>query len=266
MSSSRLVRVGGRPVYGSVKPLGGPQRPKRKPISTLKLRVLILLGVFVLILLAVWHLFEITNVTVVSISKQAQIESEVLKLVHGSIGQGNLLTVNPAAIQSDLQQEEPYIQSVNIKRQWSHGLDVSVVMNDPALGWSSNNERYLLDRDGTVIGPFPTGSIMPVVTDDSNLPVTVGQQVVPQSFVEFVNNLVPQLTSMGIGVQGLDVDQTTYDLTIATNKGYKLIFDTTREASAEIADLKAVENVLVSQKKTPTQYIDLRIAGKAYYQ
>jgi cell division septal protein FtsQ len=265
--NSRLVRVGGRPIYGSVKPLAGSQRPKRKPINTLKLRVIALIVIIVVFAWGVWHVFEITSVTVdAPVGQQSSIQTEVLKLVHGSIGQGNLLTINPSSLQSDLQQENPSIKTVDVRRQWLHGLVVTVTINNPGLGWSSNNERYLLDMDGTVIGPLPTGSTLAVVTDDSNLPVSVGEQVVPPDFITFVQQLVPQLTAMGIGTQGLDVVQTTYDLTVTTNKGYKLIFDTTREASAEISDLKAVEAVLVSQNKTPSQYIDLRIAGKAYYQ
>jgi cell division septal protein FtsQ len=264
--SSRLVRVGGRPVYGSVKPLAGPQRPKRNPINTLRLRVIALVAIIILFVWGVWHLFEINTVTVIASSGQQAIQAEVFKLVHGSIGQGNLLTINPSSLQSNLQQEDPSVRSVEIRRQWLHGIVVTVGINNPGLGWSSNNEGYLLDMNGTVIGPLPSGNTLTVVTDDSNLPVSVGQQVVPPDFVSFVQQLVPQLSAMGIGVQGLDVVQTTYDLTVKTNKGYKLVFDTTREASAEVADLKSVEAVLVSQKKTPTQYIDLRIAGKAYYQ
>jgi cell division septal protein FtsQ len=264
--SSRLVRVGGRPVYGSVKPLAGPQRPKRKPFNTMRLRVIALIIIFVVFVWGVWHMFEITTVTVLASTRQQAIQAEVLKLVHGSIGQGNELTINPSSLQSNLQQEDPAVRSVNVRRQWLHGIVVTVGINNPGLGWSSNNERYLLDMNGTVIGPLPTGSTLAVVTDDSNLPVTVGQQVVPPGFITFVQQLVPQLSAMGIGVQSLDVVQTTYDLTVSTNKGYKLVFDTTRQASAEVSDLKSVETVLVSQKKTPSKYIDLRIAGKAYYQ
>lgn len=264
--SSRLVRVGGRPVYGTVKPLAGPQRPKRKPINTMRLRVIALIVIIVVFVWGVWHTFEISSVTVAASTKQQAIQAEVLKLVHGSIGQGNLLTINPSSLQSDLQQEDPSVRTVEVRRQWPHGIVVTVGINNPGLGWSSNNERYLLDVNGTVIGPLPTGSTLTVVTDDSNLPVVVGQQAVPPEFITFVQQLLPQLNTMGIRVTGLDVVQTTYDLTVSTNKGYKLVFDTTRRASDEVADLKSVEAVLVSQKKTPSQYIDLRIAGKAYYQ
>jgi hypothetical protein len=33
----------------------------------------------------------------------------------------------------------------------------------------------------------------------------------------------------------------------------------------ELVDLRAVRTLLTAQKKTPAEYIDLRIAGKAYY-
>jgi hypothetical protein len=77
--------------------------------------------------------------------------------------------------------------------------------------------------------------------------------------------LTPALAADGVKVTGLTIKDTTLDLTVATNKGYSLIFDTSRSVAGEISDLKAVQALLVSQNKAPSQYIDLRIVGRAYY-
>jgi hypothetical protein len=63
----------------------------------------------------------------------------------------------------------------------------------------------------------------------------------------------------------MDVKETTFDLHVTTDKGYKLIMDTSRPVEEGTRDLKAVLALLASQKKAPTEYVDLRIAGKAYY-
>jgi cell division septal protein FtsQ len=114
------------------------------------------------------------------------------------------------------------------------------------------------------LGSLPSGSTLPVVVDGSNLPVQKGQQVVTANFVTFCNDLLANLPSTGLSATGLRVQDTTFDLYVKTNKGYQLIFDTTRPAADEIADLKTVLHTLAG--KAPTQYIDMRISGKAYYQ
>jgi len=178
--------------------------------------------------------------------------------------QDNLLTLSTGKLTSDLITLDPQLKAVEIHRLWPHGITVIVTEKQPALGWSTGNQNYLLDRDGTVIGTLPNGSNLPTVVDGSNLPVQKGQQVVTASFVTFCSELLADLPQTGIGVTGLRVQDTTFDLYVQTNKNYQLIFDTTRPAADEVADLERVEKTLAG--KVPAQYIDMRITGKAYYQ
>jgi cell division septal protein FtsQ len=177
-----------------------------------------------------------------------------------------MLTLNGGALAASLQQTDATLKTVTVGRHFLHTVIITTTLRQPSLGWSSGDQQYLLDIDGTAIGAFPAGSKLPVVTDGSNLPVNVGQQVAPASFVNFVMELVPVLAADGYGVTGLNISDTTFDLTVSTNKGYQLVFDTTRTVGDEISDLKAVQALLVTQKQTPTKYIDLRIGGKAYWE
>ncbi len=152
-----------------------------------------------------------------------------------------------------------------MKRKWFHGVIVTATLKQPSLGWSTGNQIYVLDKDGTVIGVAAGSVSFPVVYDGSNLPVAVGQRVASVHFVDFVSSIVPALAASGITVTRLDIKDTTFDLAAQTNKGYRLLFDTSRGAAEEVADLNAVQRLLVTQKRTPAEYIDLRIAGKAYY-
>jgi cell division septal protein FtsQ len=178
----------------------------------------------------------------------------------------DMLTLNGGQLASALQRVDPTLKTVTVGRHFFHTVVITATLRQPSLGWSTGDQDYLLDLDGTAIGPLPSGSTLPVVTDGSNLPVAVGQRVVPEQFVAFVIDLVPALKTDGYKVTGLSISDTTFDLTVSTNKGYQLIFDTTRAVGDEISDLKAVQALLVTQGKTPSQYIDLRIAGKAYWQ
>lgn len=265
--SERRVRFGSRGVYGRAMPLERPRRRGVKvPRPNLWQRRLVL--IVIAVVAAGWgimRLFAITEITVSASGHKAEINTATKKIVEGSLRQGNLLTLDSEELVSKLQQGDPLLRSVEVRRNWLHGITVSAILKQPSLGWSSGNQKYLLDRDGTVIGMLAAGSTIPVVVDGSNLPVQLGQRVVTTRFVNFVAGVTQALAAEGIGVSGLDVKDTTLDLNVSTNKGYRLIFDTSRPVADEIADLKAVRTLLATQHKTPGEYIDLRIAGKAYY-
>lgn len=263
----RHVRSNGRPVYGRAMPLQRPARrgSKRPKLSPLQGRV----GVIVLLILAagwgIGQMFAITKVSVNAPSRGVEIESEARKLTQTNWRWGNQLTFDAASYVDRLKEEDPALKDVAVKRKGLHELVVTATLKQPSLGWNTGNQVYVLDRDGTVIGTVTGTTAFPVVVDGSNVPVQSGQRVVSAHFVEFVQQMVPALAAAGIGVTRLDIKDTTLDLSAQTNKGYKLLFDTARGADEEVADLAAVQRLLVTQKKTPAEYIDLRIAGKAYY-
>jgi hypothetical protein len=250
-------------------PLGRPARRRGVRVphpNMLQRRLVIMVVVVALAVYGLWKTFEITQVKVSAPGRDAEISTEVTKILHDSVWQQNLLTLDEDRLVSDLQQTDHLVRSAEVKRSWPHTVALAVVPKQPSMGWESGNQRYLLDRDGTVIGVLSTASPLPVVTDGSNLPVKIGSQVVSTRFVTFVSDLVSALGGQGIGVRHLDVKDTTFDLTVTTDRSYKLIFDTSRPAQGEVGDLKSVLALLASQHKAPAQHIDLRIAGKAYYQ
>jgi len=263
----RRVRASGRQMYGRVQPLRPPRRRSaRLPRMGMWQRRLILLVVLLSVGgFALWKMFAIETITVKSPGRGGEIQQEALKIVHGSLAQSNLLTLDGPALAASLQKADPLLRDVNVRRHWSHGVVISTTLKKPSLGWSTDNQKYLLDYDGTAIETLSLGSGLPVVTDGSNLPVHVGQKVVSNQFVSFVLAMVPALSKAGYVVTGMDVKETTLDLNVSTNKGYRLVLDTSREVGGEMADLAAVQKLLSSQHKAPHEYIDLRIEGKAYY-
>jgi cell division septal protein FtsQ len=265
--NSRRVKNTGRPVYGRMQPVNRPGRARvRTPrLSLWQWRLLILVALLVAALYGLLKLFAVNTVVVTAPGRAEEIKAETVKLTQAKWQQGNLLTLDDEQLVLDLQQADPLLRSVQVRRKWFHTIAVSALLKQPSLGWSSDNQSFLLDRDGTAIGVLPAGSKLPVVNDGSNLPVKVGQRVTTSRFVAFVTGMVPALAGVGVGVTSLDVKDTTLDLSVTTNKGYRLIMDTSREVSDEMVDLKAVLALLASQKKTPAEYIDLRVAGKAYY-
>jgi cell division septal protein FtsQ len=237
--TERHVRSSGRQIYGRAQPLKRPVRrgAKRPKMSPLQGRALVIV---ILILVAGWgigQIFAIRTVSVNSPARGAEIEAEAHKLLDSNWRWGNLLTFDAGAFTAKLQAQDPILRNTVVKRRWFHTIVVTATLKQPSLGWSSGNQIYVLDRDGTVIGTGSGALTFPVVYDGSNIPVQVGQQVVSAHFVDFTTAVVPALATAGIGVTRLDIKDTTLDLAASTNKGYRLLFDTGRGADDEIADL-----------------------------
>jgi cell division septal protein FtsQ len=220
-------------------------------------------------IVGVWQVFAVSSITVKG--NKTISSDEVIKLVNQSFGHhafsSNLLTLSLADLPQDLPTESNQrIKSAVITRAWPNRIVVTITERTAALGWRSGSGVYALDSDGQIIGLFSDlKANVPIVIDTSNLPVQIGDTVAPTQFVTFCTQVAAALPKLGIGVTGFTIADTTSEVYVATNKGYQLKFDTTREVGEELGDLKGVLTTLASQHKTASQYIDLRIAGKAYY-
>jgi cell division septal protein FtsQ len=262
--AERRIRTAGRPSYS--RPVPPRVRTKRKlkiEFSLVQRRSAILIAVGVVLLLAMNQVFAIRTIDVVPIDPRISQESE--KIIGANLTLRNLFTFDSASFRSKLLAADPTLKDVVVHRQWPNHIRLVVAQREPLIGWSSGNQAFQLDSEGVVIGPMPTGSKLPLVFDDSNLPVTVGQSVVSNRFVSFVEGINKQIPNLSIVVQKYEIKDTTYDLYATTNKGFQLILDTSRGAGDEIVDLRIVLANLKQTNKVPAQYIDLRIAGRAYF-
>ena len=262
--SERRVRSAGRPQYNRPA-TRARSRSISKGVPQIPSRYVLFAIALVLILFGFYEAFAIHTIEVKSPSRGDEIKAEAMKIKQGSLRQGNLVTLGAGQFADDLKKKDPLILSVELKRKWFHTLQIVVNLKQPGLGWTTGNQSYLVDRDGTIIDAFPIGSLLPVVIDDSNLPVKIGQRIVATQFVTFVVELIPHIPEYGPVVTKIVVKETTVDLYVTTNKGYQIIFDTSRNAIDELADLKGVLASIATQKKSPTSYIDLRIPNKAYF-
>lgn len=263
--SERHVRSVGRPQYGRPTVSTQRMRTPRRDAPRVPIRYIVFAIGLVLLLFGLYQLFAINTIKVIAPSRGAEIQREALAVQKGSWRQGNLVLLDARAFEADLKKADPLILNAQIKRKWLHTLEITINLKEPGLGWTTGNQRYLVDRDGTIIDMLPATTSLPVVIDESNLPVKIGQRVVARTFVAFIEDVMPKVVASGYKVTKIQVKETTIDLYVTTDKGYQLIFDTSREAAPQIADLRGVVATLASQKRTPTAYIDLRIPNKAYW-
>ncbi len=263
--ATRRVKSAPRTTYGR-----RPTPPRRIVLPGREaLRPLWPLFVGLLIVISIWRVFYIGDIQVEGsniIQKQHIVELADTILARHPFSR-NLFTVWSARIDKNMVSSDQRMKSVEVKRLWPNRLLLVITERQPSLGWRSGNQQFVLDVDGTAIGYQDQLNLkLPTVTDSTNLPVKIGDRVVPTRFVSFCTGIILNMPKRtGLNITGMRVPDTTSEVYISTNKNFLIKFDTTRGLDEQLGDLKSVLDSLVRSSKTPAEYIDLRVPGKAYY-
>ncbi len=261
----RRVKYVQRPVYRPTPARGraskGSQRGRGRRLLAL---TLLLVG---LVLLVNW--FKISQISVAGTRalSPTDIKNQTQDQLNHHPLWRNLLSINGSKLGSELVAGNVRLKSVSVKARWPHGLVVTVVERQPALVWRTGETNYLVDSEGSVIGPADVAAAgLPTVVDSTNLPAAAGRVVVSPRFVSFTTAIVGGLPAQtALKVAELRVPDTTTELYAKVDKGYTIKFDTTKDPADQLNKLKTVLAELKRLSKTPAEYIDLRVEAKAYY-
>jgi cell division protein FtsQ len=263
---NRRVSRPARPsIYGRPKP---PARRRSLPELKLNWRSLVGLALALGLTIWWWRTFKITNIQVDGArSYPAELVSSATReQLARHWWWKNLLLLDTRGLQKRLLATQPQLTEANISRHWPRTVLLKVTERQPNMTWRTGGKTYLLSGDGVIAAEAgDIGGRLPVVEDTTNLPVKAGDKVVPAKFVSFCLELVGSLPKQGVQITGLKIPESTTEVFVVTNQNYYIKFDTERSASAEVGDLSRVLAQLKSQNKKPTEYVDLRIEGKAYY-
>jgi cell division septal protein FtsQ len=199
------------------------------------------------------------------------------KMLNGSSANRNKLTIDASGIAAQLDRQFPELAAVTVSLPLIGGQPVIYITPaTPVIVLEAADSNYILDANGRAVAKL-TGSQsaatlhVPVVQDQSGSTVTIGQLVVPKSVVGFIATVGSQLKSQSVAVSAmtLPVEASELDVHI-TGQPYLVKFNL-HAATAESAQLQAGTYVAVSkqltrQGKTPSQYVDVRLQGRAYFQ
>jgi len=189
---------------------------------------------------------------------------EVAKAAFPDNFQARRYLILPSSISRNIQKTILQVESVSLSRNIGRGsLIINVVERATAIIWQTNNERFLINKTGIVYDYAPLLSPLPIVEDLKNVPVNLGQRVVTKEFVDFIAAMTSSFAlKADTAIERITIPETTFEIEVATGKGFKAIFDTTRSADAQLDNLVKVLQVVGDE---PLQYVDLRIADRIYY-
>lgn len=158
------------------------------------------------------------------------------------------------------------ISEVKILRKSLNRVELNIVEEFPLLTWQTSDKKYLISELGSVWAPFEEKyASLPIVIDNKNLPVNIGDKILPSSFVTFFKELETNFNdAAATKIVKLEVLDIVSDLKVSTEAGWYVVFDTSRTSRNQLISLKRVlEEVRIKGKKL--EYIDLRIDNRIFY-
>lgn len=259
---SRQVR---RPIakpLTSYRPSGNlPSPTKNRGWKKAKRATIIILGIA--LFSAIWLGGQIKHIQIIGSTNNSAVEAAI----RTSLKQQPLLTRHllfldgSRLVDTTLAEHSDVIAKLKIQKNWlSQGLIAEVEDSQAVLVWQSGGKSVGVNQKG--IATATASSDLPLVIDSSNLEVSEGQVLVSANFVEFARVAAGQLKPMlNLELKQLRIVDSTNELYVDTSAGYYLRLDTNRP----VADQYQAAAAVLKTGAKPSQYIDLRIAHKAYY-
>jgi hypothetical protein len=263
------------------------QREPRKPVASkfvsFWVRKFGLIVLLIALLAAVINSLTLsTNAKVISLSSggnasflhtQAVYQTAASKLLAGSIWNRNKITVDTAGFSRKLQAEFPELSKVSVTLPLlAHRPLVYIQPAQPAVIIVGSAGSFVLDSDGNaLLRGASTASLayldLPVVTDQSNLKLSLDHQALTGSDISFIQTVIAQLAARHVTVSTMTLPAATSELDVAIGgQPYFVKFNLQgSDARQQAGTFLATQARLQSEGITPTRYIDVRVDGRAYY-
>ncbi len=193
-----------------------------------------------------------------------------------SIWNRNKITVNTGAASAALQQQYPELANVAVTLPLiGHRPIYYLRATQPAFVVQAVNGTYVLDTNGKVLiaaasVPQTVVAKLPVVADQTGLHAEVGKSVMSSQNALFVRTVMATLGARNVQIAGLLLPANAVqelDVRVA-GKPYLIKFNMhdNDHARQQAGTYLATINNLSSQGISPSQYVDVRLPGRAYYQ
>lgn len=179
--------------------------------------------------------------------------------------------LNEKALIGYVQQSHPEVKEVSSEPNAAIGKGSFVItMREPAVGWNVGGRQYYVDTEGASFAKNYYDTPNVVVEDESGITpeATENRVVASNRFLSFLGRIVGLTSQSGIG----GVEKVTIPAGIGsrsvelklTDREYPIRMHIDRDPAAQVEDMKQAVQFFEQHGLTP-QYIDVRVAGKAFY-
>lgn len=196
-------------------------------------------------------------------------KQSVANILGSSVLNRSKLTLDRQKIINDLKQSYPSITSVRIDTPLlSRNVQVTVESSEPALRLASGGKVYVLSDDGRVIGEDGLESAkddLPLIEDKSSVTITTGKPALTSQQVLYIKEVIAQSKSRGLQPNAMELVAGGGELDVRYKElPYFVKFNFFEDARKSSGTFFAVKDRLEIENNPPKEYIDVRVAERAY--
>ena len=204
-------------------------------------------------------------------------EESARQYVSSQVPLGQSWLINSASLRDSIQSQHPEVKSVYIQyaNPLSTGLHVRLDFRKPIFAWKGvDGSTRFIDESGVLFSKNYYRGIavasLPTVEDQGASSSAAGTVIATVSLTRAISDIYKQLP-VQYGAQKVHVAKVVLPRSAreiqayVTGVPYYVKFSTDRSIEAQIGELGQLLGYLKQTNSSPTQYIDLRVAHKAYY-
>lgn len=190
-----------------------------------------------------------------------------------SVWNKNKITISGSSLSANLKKQFPELSQVSLVVPLIvHTPVIYVQAYQPALILRSISGQYAVNSQGLALLKVndhlpPTLAKLPVVTEENNQTIKLNQPAIASTAVSFIYTVATQLKAKGYNPSSLQLPAAASELDVLiNNQPYVAKFNLeSSDPKGQVGTLLATLNYLKQHNTTPAQYIDVRLAGRAYY-
>lgn len=204
-------------------------------------------------------------------SRQAEYIATATKSAGNDITSYTKLTVNTSKLRADMLRAHAELEEVNVSLPLFGLKPVVTVSPAPAVLLLRNNSgTIIVDNKGYARANATEDMVqsLPLVDEQNNLSIQVGDLALQQSHVAFILELIRQSEAKAIQFESLTLPKEPFTL-YAKPKGKsyyaKFNLQSTGTMKQQVGGFIAMQEYTTERGITPREYIDVRVEGRAYY-
>lgn len=198
-------------------------------------------------------------------------EQAAQKLFSSSLQNRIKILVNTDKLADTLESQFPELNGVSIIIPLlGHTPTLEIRPSQSILLLSNPQGQFVINQQGNAVLKLSSSVSnkfsLPVVTDDTGFKVVLGQEALSTTSVTFIKTIIDQFAAKNVSIQSMTLSTTPYELDVRVGgKPYYIKFNLLADPLYSAGTYFATVKLFTASNPAPTQYIDIRIPGRAYY-
>lgn len=175
---------------------------------------------------------------------------------------------NPTTIQDYILRHHSEVKQALVSRNWFGGdFRLAIYFREPIITWEAAGKKYYVDSQGYAFEYNHFAEPEVSVKDESGIsPEVSGGSVASSRFISFLGRMVGALNGYGKGkVEAIILPASTREVDVKLQGRSSLIKTHIDRDPLEQAEDIANALTYFDSKEVKPEYIDVRVAGKAFY-